>query len=66
MEIVIRIKTDNAAFDMENGGPEAEVARILKDYARQITDGLTNAGIGHGRKLRDVNGNTVGSVEVRD
>jgi hypothetical protein len=61
--ITIKIRTDNAAFSDGNGG--AEVARILRALAsrleavedryalRPLTD-----------DLRDINGNTVGSVKI--
>jgi hypothetical protein len=65
MTITIIIRTDNAAFDPDNGGPEHEVARILTYYARQLQDGLRNLQIGP-MKLRDINGNTVGAVTVED
>ena len=61
MTITITICTDNAAFEDD---PESEVARILAAYARQLADGLTN--LSFARKLRDINGNTVGSVEVKE
>lgn len=63
MNIVITINTDNAAF--VNQGLEAEVARILRDYARQLDDGLLNVSIGP-RRLRDINGDMVGTVEVTE
>ena len=51
MEFVITINLDNAAF--EEAGPE--VARILRQLADDIeNDNKTD------RKLRDINGNTVG------
>ena len=52
----LKINTDNAAF--EDAGPE--VARILRDLARQIE---TEAGEASGR-LRDLNGNTVGEYKL--
>lgn len=51
--IVIRIETDNAAFE-NNRGPE--VRRILKEAGARLVDGS--------RKLRDLNGNTVGSIAI--
>jgi hypothetical protein len=65
MKITITIRTDNAAFDEENGGVELEVSRILQKLARDLADGIRNASIGP-MKLRDVNGNTVGDVRVDD
>ncbi len=71
MRVTITIDCDNAAFNQDNGGPEAEVARILKWYAKLLNDGLTNMKLSpRGRSrakiagLRDSNGNTVGEVEL--
>lgn len=48
------IETDNAAFDDH---PATEIARILRETADKMERGnFIN-------KLRDVNGNTVGSIE---
>ena len=52
----LKIKTDNAAF--EDAGPE--VARILRDLARQL-EGETGEASG---RLRDLNGNTVGEYRL--
>lgn len=52
MEFNIEINCDNAAFD---GGPENEVASIL----RALAEKLTWNGIGD-YHLRDANGNKVG------
>jgi hypothetical protein len=60
VQITITINTDNAAF---NGDPAPEVARILYAFAHQLSDGLMNLAP---RKLRDINGNTVGQVEVSE
>lgn len=57
MELIIRIKCDNAAFE---GDPGLEVARILREYADDVADGVAL-----NRKLRDINGNTVGSANTR-
>ena len=53
--LTIRIKTSNAAF--QDGNREAEIARILRELAERIEDDEYPA------KLKDVNGNTVGTVE---
>lgn len=50
------IRTGNAAFD-DNAGPE--VARILRDASRAVDSGQTTG------TLRDVNGNVVGSFELK-
>jgi hypothetical protein len=52
MTITIKIKTDNDAFSDDHN---AEVARIVREWAQGP---ITSA------KLRDYNGNTVGSVTV--
>jgi hypothetical protein len=57
MNVTIKIACDNAAF---GDAPEVEVARILHDLARKIeAQGLNSI-----EKLRDGNGNTVGSLKV--
>lgn len=63
MKIIIEIETGNAAF--EDMGIEAEVGWILQDLSRRINDGLTNAPLA-GVKVRDSNGNTVGSVRIEE
>jgi hypothetical protein len=60
----LTIDTDNAAF--QDGQASQEVARILAQLADKLqrgafADDLREA---DGAKLRDVNGNTVGSVQV--
>jgi len=59
MKITITINTDNEAFACCDTGPE--VSRILRDLA-QIWD--YNWGETPTINLRDLNGNTVGKVEV--
>lgn len=63
MTITITINTDNAAF--EDSGWTLETARILREAARRIqhndpeeTEDSFN--------LYDINGNTVGRVEVKN
>jgi hypothetical protein len=51
-EFRVSIRTDNAAF--EEGGRGAETARILRELADSLEDGV-EAG-----SLRDINGNPVG------
>lgn len=60
MKLIITIKLDSAAFDDGNG---TEVARILRELANEITDTTLEAGDSQG--LRDINGNRVGTAEVR-
>jgi len=55
----IKIETDNAAF--EGSGCGRELSRILARLAAEIKDADTRADSG---KLRDINGNTVGSWEL--
>lgn len=51
-KLEIEITLDNAAFDGLN--PEVEAVRILRKLASDYELGLTD------RKLKDINGNTVG------
>ena len=57
MTITIKIDTGNAAFE---DNKEEEVKRILTHW--MATDTITESG---SIRLRDYNGNTVGSVTVR-
>ena len=59
MKLTITIDMDNAAFD-GLGGWNLEAARILRVLAGRIED---NEDPGH---PRDINGNTVGTVELED
>jgi hypothetical protein len=56
MSATIKIKMDNAAFDE----PAGELARILRDIAERIEQGEIMA-----FNLRDVNGNNVGTFQVK-
>jgi hypothetical protein len=60
MKATLEVTMDNAAFD-GLGGPHVELARILRDAADRL-----DAGHSDGFKLRDINGNTVGSLEIFD
>lgn len=53
MTITIKINTDNAAFE---GDRDEEIARMLR---RWLERGISDAG------LMDLNGNRVGSVQVK-
>ncbi|USK62287.1 hypothetical protein [Peribacillus asahii] len=53
-KVTVTIKTGNAAFE-EN--PNMEIARILRELANNLEADV------HPGKLRDLNGNTVGTVE---
>lgn len=53
MELVIRIATDNAAFEDDS----YELGRVIREAADRIDSGESLP-----FKLRDVNGNTVGTV----
>ena len=57
--IVIKIHTDNAAF--EDGGG-SEVARIL----RQLADQFDSDGFYAFTVIRDINGNKVGTTDLID
>lgn len=58
-KIIITICTDNAAFE-DTGG--SEVARIL----RELADDYDNEGFHVYKKLRDINGNSVGNTTFKD
>lgn len=58
MKIQITIETDNAAFEDD----PSELARILETVAAK-TEGLEP---GEKANLRDINGNTVGTVRIED
>lgn len=51
----------NAAFQEDEGGPEMEVARILRHAADRVEDGFLDAG-----SLYDINGNKVGEYRVTE
>lgn len=53
--LLIRIKTDNAAFDEDR---DAELARILRIAADKIEHGNDTA------ELYDINGNPVGEFKI--
>jgi len=55
--MTIEIKTDNAAFEGDNYGPE--LANILEHLAQDIIDGARPTP-GEPMPLYDVNGNRVG------
>lgn len=57
MRVLITIDCDNAAFESD---ALREVARILKTIVRDVS----HMDAPYDFKLRDVNGNTVGSFEV--
>jgi hypothetical protein len=61
MNVTIRIKCDNAAFADDMRG--SEVARILQGLANDCAD--RDLLPGEVINLRDVNGNSVGKMEVR-
>ena len=55
MTFTLKIECDNAAFERD---PAKEVARILKEVAKQVGAYPAFPGVG---KVRDVNGNSVGT-----
>ena len=66
MDITITINTDNAAF---GEWPEQEAARILAALANKIRTEMdfSDKRVGANEfSLRDINGNTVGKMEVSE
>ena len=61
MKVIIEIECDNAAFDSWPGG---EVKRILNGIIPKLDD--CKLEMLDGSKLRDINGNTVGKLIVKD
>lgn len=57
MDIVIRINTENAAFE---DGPMDELLKVLTQAALK----LDQLPVGASVKLKDSNGNSCGSVEI--
>lgn len=71
MTITIEFDTENAAFTGEHG--EHEVRRILKDAALWVSENVSAYGVpayGTGftgtAKVRDHNGNTIGTLRVAE
>jgi hypothetical protein len=60
MKITIKIDTSGAAFE---DAPEYELARVLHRIAERVTSMEMKPG--YGFPIRDINGNRVGSLEVR-
>lgn len=59
--LTVNIETGNAAFHDEEGEPSGhEAARILRELADRLEAGDTSG------KVRDINGNTVGSFELAE
>lgn len=56
MRLNLVLDTDNAAFEGDQLGPE--VSRIFEDLAKEFSYYPIRD-----RKLRDINGNTVGSIK---
>lgn len=61
MEVTITINCDNDAFTASSA---KEVERILRELARKMRV-CQHADTFNGATLRDINGNTVGKVEVK-
>jgi len=59
MRVTITIDCDNEAFGDE---PAVEVARILQRYTARLREAYRLEDC----RLRDVNGNTVGQVEISE
>lgn len=62
MELIITIHLGNAAFDPE---PGPEVSRILRRLADLAEREMITANVGWISVLRDINGNSVGTADVR-
>jgi hypothetical protein len=64
MNFELNIRCDNAAFDED---PTGELARILANLAAKISDdrmgGCGKPGMTDDGKVRDINGNSVGTWE---
>ena len=61
MKFILTItNTENAAFGDDETDARAEAARIIRKAADAIEQGSD------GGRLRDLNGNSVGSFDVRD
>ena len=58
MGFKLSITTDNAAFSEEEGGPNAEVARLLREVADDIENGRECG------TIMDINGNNVGKYSL--
>jgi hypothetical protein len=59
MKLVITMNLDNAAF--ADGNEQAEIARIIREYADRITSGLHEKS---DATLYDINGNLVGTARI--
>ena len=59
MEAIIKVNMDNAAFE---SNPAAELSRILEALAKDIC--VVHGGMKDG--IRDINGNTIGSITIKD
>jgi len=57
--VTIKFSTANEAFNV----PGPEIARILRELARLVEDGVTG---GDEYKIRDANGNTVGQFKYTE
>ena len=57
--VTIKFSTANDAFDV----PGPEIARILRELARLVEDGVAG---GDEYKIRDANGNTVGQFKYTE
>ena len=57
--VTIKFSTANDAFNV----PGPEIARILRELARLVEDGVAG---GDEYKIRDINGNTVGQFKYTE
>ena len=65
MQIIVTIDCDNAAFGDSGRDAAHEVERILAEFVRGLYDQADLRDY-DGIKLRDINGNTVGQVQVTE
>lgn len=64
MKLTVIIEMDNAAFgDDDSTARGFEAGRILGELRASVQDGIDAGSSG---KLRDINGNTVGSWKVEE
>lgn len=62
MQLTVEINCDNAAFEGEEIGPE--LSRILRGLADGIESSAVNPIHGLDVRVRDVNGNVVGTARM--
>lgn len=63
MKAVIKIRMDNSAFSNNNA---MELARVLKDLSFKMIENGNDLDVGDLFSVRDINGNRVGQLEIKD